>query len=371
VGIAYGLTAYGPSEKSHVYYPETFHPTADEASKATVVEVATGRETTDVDITVGRPLKIYEIVGQLIIVETGAPVPNVGLEVITTSANGSGSSHLGGAFSSNANGEFRIPNALPGHYVVAPENDRVSNTYGDPISFDVKDEDVTGLKIPMHSASTLTGIITIETNVDPPIEGVLSKLMISAHTLSDNLMSSTVTSPINADGGFRITGIRPGKVSLSSFMQRGGPASLRILRIERNGMELRDGIDVRPGEDINGLRLVLGAGNSVLRGDVKIEGGPLEGVILYVMYRPTNGDPHRFYRAELDARRHFVIKGLTIGEYELMIGPMSVEISGERGSRMMNRMPTVKQTVVVGAGADAEVTLVMTLKPEPQPPPQR
>ena len=74
-------------------------------------------------------------------------------------------------------------------------------------------------------------------------------------------------------------------------MQRGGPAALRILRIERNGMELRDGVDVRSGEDINGLRLVLGAGSSVLRGEVKIEGGPLEGVNLYVMYRPTNGDP--------------------------------------------------------------------------------
>lgn len=50
---------------------------------------------------------------------------------------------------------------------------------------------------------------------------------------------------------------------------------------------------------------------------------------------------------------------------------MSVEISGEKGSRMMNRMPTVKQTVVVGAGTEAEVTLVMTLNPEPPTRPQR
>ena|SRR5687767_559111 len=371
VGIAYGLTGYGRSDKSRIYYPETFHSSADEESKATVVEVATGRETSDVDITVGRPLKIYEIVGQLIVAETGAPVPNVGLEVIATSANGKSSDHLGGGFKSNASGEFRIPNALPGHYVLAPVNDPVSNTYGDPISFDVKDEDVTGLKIPMHSASTLTGIVTIEGNVDPPIAEVLSKLMISAHTFADNLMSSTMTSPINAAGGFRITGIRPGKVSLSSFVQRGGPAALRILRIERNGIELRDGVAVRAGEDVNGLRLVLGAGSSVLRGDVKIEGGPLEGVNLYVMYRPTNGDPNRLYRAELDVRRHFVIKDLTPGDYELVIGPMSVEVSGEKGSRMMNRMPTVRQTVSVGAGADAEVTLVMTLKPERPPRPQR
>ena len=62
------------------------------------------------------------------------------------------------------------------------------------------------------------------------------------------------------------------------------------------------------------------------------------------------------------------MKALTPGEYELLIGPMSVEVSGEKGSRMMNRMPTVRQTVSVGAGADAEVTLVMTLKPEPAQP---
>ena len=371
VGTAYGLTTYGRSEKSRVNYPETFHPNSDEASKATIVEVTSGRETADVDITVGSPLKIYEIVGQLIVVETGAPVPNVGLEIITTSANGKGSSHLGGAFRSNANGEFRIPNAMPGHYVVAPETDRVTNTYGDPISFDIKDEDVTGLKIPMHSASTLTGIATIEGIVDPAIADVLPKLMIIANTSSDNLMNSTVTSSINADGGFRITGIRPGKVRLSSFMLPGWSAALRILRIERNGMELRDGVDVRAGEDINALRLVLGTGSSVLRGEVKIEGGPLEGVNLYVMYRPTNGDPQTFYRAELDARRHFVIQGLSPGDYELMIGPMSVEISGERGSRMTDRMPTVRQTVTVRAGSDSEVTLVMTLKPEPPPRPQR
>src|SRR6185436_13106544 len=166
------------------------------------IEVTPLRETTNVDITVGRPVKLYEIVGQLVVVETGAPVANVGLEVISTSANGRSSTHLAGGFRSNSNGEFRIPNALPGHYVVAPENDRASNTYGDPISFDVKDEDVTGLKIPIHSASTLTGIVTIEGNVDPPIAEVLSRLMIYADTLSNNRTSATVTSPVNADGSF-------------------------------------------------------------------------------------------------------------------------------------------------------------------------
>ena len=142
--------------------------------------------------------------------------------------------------------------------IIAPENDRVSNTYGDPISVDVRDGDVTGLKIPMHSASTLMGIVTIEGSVESPVADVLSKLIVTAHTSSDGLMSSTMSSPVGADGSFRIAGIRPGKISLNYFMQRGAPAGVRMLRIERNGRELRDGVDVRTGEDIKGLRLALG-----------------------------------------------------------------------------------------------------------------
>lgn len=370
VGVAYGLTDHGRRQKDQVDYAETFHPDAKEASEASIVEVATGRETTDVDITVGSPLKIYEIVGQLIVVETGAPVPNVGLEVTTTSENGKASIQSSGAYSSDANGEFRIQGALPGHYVVAPENDRVSNTYGDPISFDVRDADITGLKIPMHSAATLTGIVTIEGNVDPLDVDAQSQLMISADNLFPGLMSSNTSSPVGADGAFHIAGVRPGKISLHFFMRRGPLEGFRLLGIERNGVQLRDAIEVREGENITGLRLALGSGSSILRGDVKIDGEPLEGVNLYVLYRPTNGNPNSFSHADLDARGHFVIKGLIPGEYELMIGPMSVYVSGDRGGRTMNRMPTVRQTVAVGAGADAEVTLVMRLKPLTQPPPE-
>jgi hypothetical protein len=371
VGIDYGVAEGGPGRQGAIYYPQTFHPDVIEESKATIVEIATGHETADVDITVGSPLKLYEIVGQTVVAKTGAPVPNVDLELITTSKNGMASTHSGGGSGSNANGEFRIKNALPGRYVIAPENNPASNTYGDSISFEVTDADVTGLKIPMHYASILAGTVSVEGNIDIPVADVLSKVLVTAHTLSDGLMSSTTSSPIGPDGGFRIAGIRPGKVSLFSHVGRGGPEGIRFIRIERNGVELRDGVDVRVGEDVTGLRLVMAAGTSVLRGEVKIEGGPLEDVNLYVMYRPTDSNPNSFSQAELDTRRHFVIKNLIPGEYELMIGPMSVNTSGEKGGRTMNRMPTVKQNVVVGQGVDAEVTLVLSLRPEPPAPPQR
>ena len=367
VGVDYGLAGSGSSQNGEVYYPETFHPDVDEASKATVVEVTAGRETADVDITVGSPLKVFEIVGRIIVAETGAAVPNVGLEIVTTSKKSKNSTHQSGPWRSDVNGEFRIRNAVPGHYTVAPESDAASNTYGEPISFDVTDADVTGLKIPMRYAASLSGIVTLEGNVEYSVADILSKLTISAHSQPDHLMGITSNSNVSSDGGFRIAGVRPGKVSLFSYMRRGGPEGVSLIRIERNGIEVKNGIEVRAGEDLKDFKLVFGAGNSVLRGDVKIECGLLEGVNLYVLYRQTKVEPTRFFRAELDARRHFVAKGLIPGEYELMIGPMSVTVSGEKGGQTMNRMPTVKQTVMVGPGADAEVTLVMTLKPIPGP----
>ena len=271
VGTDYGVTADGRSPKGAIYYPETFHPDTDDPSKATIVEIATGQETADVDITIGSPLKLYEIVGQTIADKTGVPVPNVGLEIITTSKNGMRSTHSSGGLGSNADGEFRIKNAMPGRYVIAPENNRASNTYGDSISFEVRDADVTGLMIPMHSASTLTGMVLVEGEVSPPMTDILSKLTVSARTSSDNLMSSTMSSRIGPDGGFRITGIRPGKVNLSYYMERGGPEGIRLVRIERNGVDARNGIDVGVGEDVTGLRLVVAAGSSVLKGEERLK----------------------------------------------------------------------------------------------------
>jgi hypothetical protein len=332
--------------------------------------ITTGHETTDVDITVGSPLKLYEIVGQTINVETEAPVPNVGLETITKSKNGLASTHSSGDLASDANGEFRIKNAMPGRYVIAPENNQASNTYGDSISFEVSDGDVSGLKIPMHSASTLTGTVSVEGNPDLPVADLLSQLRILADTVSTGLMSSTTSSPVSPDGRFRIAGMRPGKVGLSFGVGRTGPQGFSLIRIERNGVDVQDGVDVGVGQDVTELRLIIASGSSTLRGEVKIEGGPLEGVILYVMYRPTNGKPNSFFHADLDSRGHFLINNLIPGEYELMIGPMSVWVSGDKGGRTMSRMPTVKQNVVIGQGVDAAVTLVLSLRPAPPAQPQ-
>jgi Carboxypeptidase regulatory-like domain len=301
VGVPYGVASYRAEDTKRAYYLQTFHPDATEYSQALAVRVESGGETLDADITVGRPLKTYEISGQVVDADAGSAIPNVGLGLITKGSRSS--TDMSGALRSSSTGGFRISAALPGHYVVYPESDAASNSYGDPLEFDLKDEDVTGLKINMHRAASISGLLTIETT-SPALSNDRPPLGLFAETFTGNeVTSGGVSSPIGTDGTFRITGVRPGKVSL--FLDSHSlkaPTNLRILRIERNGVDLSGELDVLPAEEVIGLRVIVGSGDSVLRGNVKIEGGTLEGLQLYVLYRPTNGDPHRYSHADLDAR---------------------------------------------------------------------
>ena len=57
------------------------------------------------------------------------------------------------------------------------------------------------------------------------------------------------------------------------------------MRIESNGVEQHDGIEVGQGEQITGVRVVIGSGTGVIGGEVRIEGGKLEDVLLSVFYQ--------------------------------------------------------------------------------------
>lgn len=366
VGIAYGLTVFGPTNEPRSRFPETFHPDVTDSSQATTVQVTSSHETKNVDIRVGAPLTTFRIEGQ-VIADNGALVPGIWLGVFARRANGKDTYNVTGVHRSNSNGEFTVIGALPGQYVVYPENDDAKNIYGDPVPVEVKDADVTGLKITMHSASSITGIVSFEGTSNSVAADKLSGLKVVAHTLLSEPTGRNNGGPIEPDGAFHITGVRPGKVALTVEDEWGAtPPGLTLLRVERNGTVGPNVIEVGPGQDVSGVKLVLGAGTGVLRGEVKIQGGELEGLHLQLSCRPTNADPDAvFDPANLDARGHFLIQNLMPGEYELTIGPDTAFTTGDGAKLTRSRMPTVKRLVIVPAGGAADVTLIMTLSPKP------
>jgi len=359
-----------PAGRLPTIYTQTFHPAAAEASLAVPVDVPAGGEASGVDITVGPPLRTYKMEGRIIDSATGEPVPGVGMKIVIEDDRGRVRSEIGADWRSDAAGVFSISGARPGHYRVCPADDSASNTYGEPINVEVKDHDATGLMIKMVRGSSISGVVVVEGLGRQAGGGRLTGLGLRADVVPSTGVPTDLTidhsaSKINGDGSFRIAGLRPGRATLHlARLTPVSPQEFSLLSVEAaNGATITDNLEIGQGEDVTGLRVILGRGNGVIRGQVKIEGGTLDGVSLYVSYRRTSDPPNSYYNATLDARGHFVIEKLVAGEYELMVGPMSLFVTGEAGSKTMSRLPTVKQQVTLTSGGVAEVTLVVALKP--------
>jgi protocatechuate 3,4-dioxygenase beta subunit len=363
VGVSYGLTR--AQYESVAVYKQTFHPGVTDRSKAITIDVKEGAVLSGVDITVGPALKTYAVTGRILDAE-GKPLPRIKLIVITESEDGKSKTHTSGDLSSDSKGEFRFEGALPGHYQIAPRNDPSSNSYGEPIAFEVKDKDVSGLEIKMSRGSSISGLVVVEGSKDAILPSKLFDLGLMAHVVppSRDSEGAISSSRINSDGSFRISGLRPGRAIINLMqLSPSAPKEFLILRIESNGVEQHNGIEVGQGEQITGARVVISSGAGVIRGEVEINGGQLDDVRLYLLYQRSGVDSQSYGRVDVDARGHFVIEKLFTGNYELLIGPMSVEVTGDAGGKTMSRMPTVKQTVSVRSGAESAITLVLTLRP--------
>jgi protocatechuate 3,4-dioxygenase beta subunit len=365
VGAPYGLTR--PRDERGDIYKQTFHPGVTDQSKAITIDVKEGVVSSRVDITVGPALKTYVVTGRILDAES-KPLPRVQLIVITESEDGKSKTHTSGGWSSDSKGEFRVEGALPGHYQIAPRNDPSSNSFGEPIAFEVKDENVSGLEIKMSHGSSISGLVVVEGNKDTIFPDKLFDLGLMADVAppSGDSEGARSSSRIGSDGSFRISGLCPGKAMIHlTQLSHSAPKEFLILRVESNGVEQHNGIEVGQGEQITGVRVVIGSGTGtgVIRGEVKINGGRLDDVRLYLLYHRSGVNSQSYERVDVDARGRFVIEKLFTGDYELMIGPMSVEVTGDAGGKTMSRMPTVKQTVSVRSGAESDITLVLSLRP--------
>ncbi|HEU4390861.1 MAG TPA: hypothetical protein VFV34_23860, partial [Blastocatellia bacterium] len=231
---------------------------------------------------------------------------------------------------------------------------------------DINNDSVSDIEVRMLPGATVSGVVIVEgVEETAAVMTKLSKWGFYARVLSQDHQSGRfVTSMIGGDGSFRIAGLRSGKIALMlSPLSPSATREFSILRIEQNGRVLSDGIAVGEGEQVSGVRVVLGVGGGVIRGQVTTTGGNLEGVSLYLYCRQVSGNQGGSTSAAVDSRGRFVIQNLVAGEYELMLGPMTVYTTGPEGGRTMSRMPTVKQTVSVRQGAESDVTILLSLKP--------
>jgi hypothetical protein len=131
-----------------------------------------------------------------------------------------------------------------------------------------------------------------------------------------------------------------------------------LARVERNGVDLREGIEVSAGDHVTDVRVVVTYATGVIRGQVETENFELpEGVRLQIFARRLGEeDSPRHIFAETDERGRFTMEGLAPGEYELSSGG-----TVSRPGVEVPRMTQVKQRLIVTNGRESVVTLLVKL----------
>lgn len=339
-------------------YRKTFYPSVVEADKATVIEVTEGSETKDVNVVVGRPLSTFTVSGRIIHAETGKPLHNIRYGLNQKIDENSSHSMIGPTVT-NVNGEFRLENVLPGNYAVFifPEE---SEYRGDSVSFEVVDQDVTDLLIKAGTGSSLSGVVVFEGAEAAPVD--LRGLSINAWVESQGTrFHSTFHVPVKPDGSFKISGMEKGLVHFRFGSRTNATKHIALARVERDGITLPQGITVKDGEQITGVRLVVKYRTGAIHGQVKVEGDELLPNSRMSVWLTRIDDDRLSSRMEgnpapqLDTRRRFVVDGLAAGTYEVSVAVFDP-----------NRTDTQKlftQQVTVADNAVSEVTVVVKTKP--------
>jgi hypothetical protein len=344
---------FGPGRSS---YNRVFHPdTTDEASAA-VIDLSAGREVTGIDITVGRPEKSYEVTGRIVEADTGKPVPNMRYSYGTVGDEGQLSGGIFVGTISDQKGEFHIGGVLPGRYAVYPTTFGENNYYGDPIIFDVRDGNVSGLEIKVRQGASISGKVVLEGTTDSDLLNKMAQLEVAARQQTEMRIPISAPTKINSDGSFKIVGLRPGKASV--YLGFRSSKGFSLLRVERNGAVQGNEFEIAPGEQVTNLNVIVGYGTGVVRGEVKFEGGEMpQGARLFVMARRTDSSNFQFrLPSQVDIKGHFVIDGLSTGDYELRL---SGGFSGPQAPR--KPLPSITRNVTVTSGATTDVTLTINL----------
>jgi protocatechuate 3,4-dioxygenase beta subunit len=373
-----GEWAYSRAKRK---YPETFHPDATDRNQAKIIEVKEGAEVVDINIRLGAGKNTYEVTGRVVDAETGQPLPQAAVICWGAPDNNSGT-RSGRDGLTDAEGMFRVGELPSGRYelsmrnmwrMIDPSSGSMANNeyYSEKTVFEISDSDVSGLEVKAIRGSTISGVVVLEGANDPAVKAKLQQIEVGVYVSPDRGSDSQVFGDINSkigdDGGFRLTGAPPGMVR---FSLRGSQAeAFSIKRIERGVAEVRSAFEIRRGEQIAGVRIVVAHADGTIRGQVEVAGGKApEGWEFHIWANPIrttadNESQPAFDSGGRDARAdgkgRFVIERLASGEYELRLNVM-VRVSQNEWSDAQGTSQ-VKQRVTVNNGA--ETTVKFTLDP--------
>lgn len=255
--VAAGRDDAGPtsSRPRGALLRRTYYPGITDPAQATVINVSDGSEATNVDIVLSGTLTPHTASGRVVNGATGQPVPNVECSVIRFFSPTNTATSRGPV--TNSQGEFKLENLVPGQYAVSVKPDG-SDWRSDELRFEITDQDVIGLVVRTVKGGSLSGVIVLEGTIDNAIREQLrdARLIVFVATEESTRRGATsgVSTVLRPDASFRIGGLPTGT---ATFLLTPTP-KFRIVRVEHNGLIHARGLAVKQGEDLTGVRIVVG-----------------------------------------------------------------------------------------------------------------
>jgi protocatechuate 3,4-dioxygenase beta subunit len=345
-------------------YKQIFHPDVSEQDKAKLIEVSEGSEATDVDITLGRALQTFTVAGRVIDGEKGLPVPSLRFSVQRIVAQRV--EYVNATGVSNVQGDFILEGLIPGKYgiVMLPNQNQSNEMRAETLHFEIIDQDISGLIIKLVKGASVSGVVILETENKAAL-AKLSEMQLRGYisVSGGSVVSSSATSPIAPDGSFRLAGLASGNLFLNIGTPNRPmpPKGFNITRMERDGVVATRGIEIKDGEQVTGVRVILSYGSAIIRGIVTLENGPVpQGTRVSVSLGKPGERGSSLRPPVVDERGHFLIEGIPAGTYEL------TTLIGMTTPRAPARV--FKRVVTVQEGSTTDLTITVDLDAQPARP---
>lgn len=350
---------FGPQRST---YKQVFHPDVSDQAKATVIEVGEGTEATNVDIALGRTLQTFTISGRMVEAEKSLPVPNMRLAL--QRHVGQRQEFVSTTTTTNAQGDFVIEGLVPGKYSVYLYPNQKTGLRPENLTFEIIDQDLNGLTLKLVQGASLSGVVVLESENKAALAKFPHLQLHAFVTDSSGIggYGSSAQSTIGPDGSFLLAGLPGGTVRIMLGGNPTNPFSPRgfsIPRIERDGVAgPGSGFEIKEGEQLTGIRVVLAYGTATLRGVANVENGTLpDGARFYVRLARPGEKLSNLRVPQVDARGHFLIENLVPGVYEVHVSV------GGGGMQQRN----TKREVSLQDGVTTDITITIDLSAPAKP----
>jgi hypothetical protein len=316
-----GLGVFGATDPPEpTGYAPTYYPGVVAASDAGKITVAPGQEVIGIDFQI-QLVPFATVSGMVAGADDVAPVLLVPQDT--------GAGPLGGqTFTgrSQADGTFSIANVPPGRYTAAA---RSGGRGGDPKvgtqSIVVNGQDLGGVMLTMQSGVTLSGSITVESSGTPaPTD--YSSFRVDAPEVTPLPLGGGGRGGLfggdnraEKNGGFRITNLLPGRHYIRVTGQASGLAQWNLKEVTVGGQDVTDSIDLKPGQNVDSVTIVLTDRTTDVAGTVRdAKGDPMSAMTIVAFSSDSQywrAQSRRIQAARTDQSGAYHLRNLPPGDY--------------------------------------------------------